>query len=266
MNPVTGSPIADPTVTVGVETFALRYSLIAEYKISEWGVDVGALLRSLDSRNGDPKRFFYTCQLFAACVAHQFAAKGEPVPTAEQWMTRLSEDRTRLRKNGEGVRTHRSGRGRSNPKTLSGSEGGGDAGSRQSARQLTPREREEENLKLWAFCTSPHGLGLSSIQFWCSTSPEIKALQQQWERVQEQPVKLYADLKAVLYNAHFKSDGVPWIASDFLGITDRDKRKTEKMESERTAIVANTNLMKIKKGAPPTADVPAWAIGEYHHG
>ena len=91
MNPVTGSPIADPTVTVGVETFALRYSLIAEYKISEWGVDVGALLRSLDSRTGDPKRFFYTCQLFAACVAHQFAAKGEPVPTAEQWMIRLSE-------------------------------------------------------------------------------------------------------------------------------------------------------------------------------
>jgi hypothetical protein len=54
--------------------------------------------------------------------------------------------------------------------------GGGSSSERVS--QLT----EQYWLDLWAFGTSPDGLGLTELGFWLLTYPEFTALKRQWER------------------------------------------------------------------------------------
>jgi hypothetical protein len=38
---------------------------------------------------------------------------------------------------------------------------------------------------------------------------------------------MHASIKATLYNAHFETNKVPWLPSDFLGTTDRGDRMRE---------------------------------------
>lgn len=89
MNPIIGSPLTDPTVTVGGETFSVRYSIVAEFKISELGLEPLKLLEGIRHDSRDPHKAFWMYSLFAACVAHNFIAKGLKPLTPEEWMLRV---------------------------------------------------------------------------------------------------------------------------------------------------------------------------------
>jgi hypothetical protein len=63
-------------------------------------------------------------------------------------------------------------------------------------------------------------------------------------------------------NAHFRAkESVEYLASDFLGETNREDRQALKDREALTVMRANTSLAGIVKGAPPTEDVPDWARG-----
>ncbi len=65
-------------------------------------------------------------------------------------------------------------------------------------------------------------------------------------------------------NAHFRGpDTVAVIPEDFLGLANREERQREEALSQQIVMQANMALQKIRRGQPPTDDVPAWAIGPY---
>lgn len=111
---------------------------------------------------------------------------------------------------------------------------------------------------MWAFATSPHGLGLSSEVFWCLRMPEYLAL----KKIYDAKIRRWAIEQATLRNAHL-TDGVPWTPDDFLGKSDRQKRIWQHKKDQQSVQMANFQLSRIVAGAPPPPDTPEWAIGEY---
>lgn len=80
----------------------------------------------------------------------------------------------------------------------------------------------------------------------------------------EYRLKPWAIERADFANVHFRRAGeVAYIADDFLGAGDRQKRGLEEAKNVMATMKANSALAKIRPGAPPTEDVPVWAIGEY---
>jgi len=67
-----------PTITIGERTLVVRFSLYAQYLLSQQGVD---LRKPLSSR--DPGYLAYRLAIFAAAVAQNYPAG--KAPTAEQW-------------------------------------------------------------------------------------------------------------------------------------------------------------------------------------
>ncbi len=143
-------------------------------------------------------------------------------------------------------------------KTLAtSSEGSGASGRPHAARQpegkLTSREREQQWVDLWAFGTSPYGLGLSSETFWALTGRELTALKTQWARTQAQALNLQA-----------ATDGVPFIAEDFLGLSDRAERiaqaQVDKDVAEVQAAMENARLLSLRMGASKIDEtgIPQW--------
>ena len=134
-------------------------------------------------------------------------------------------------------------------------------GARASGAEPTVAEKRARWLKLWAFATSPHGLGLTPVAFWASTRVELDALIEVYEVKRRE----WALTQALQANIHCrKKDDPPFTAEDFLGRADREKRVAESLRSRTAAMAATMALRKIKPGAPPTEDVPAWAIGPKH--
>lgn len=86
-------PISDPVVTVNGRTLTVAYTFMAEYKLSEWGVDVQKAWQTMLPSSDDPRRVFYVCNLFAAMVAHNYGV-GEKAPTAEDWIRMFGSDPT----------------------------------------------------------------------------------------------------------------------------------------------------------------------------
>lgn len=85
-----GSPVLHPTVTVGTEVLTVKVSLLAELIISRTGFSFGQLIQSLVPKNNkDPKNTAYLFELWAACVAHNYADAGQPIPTADQWAQKV---------------------------------------------------------------------------------------------------------------------------------------------------------------------------------
>ena len=85
-----GSPVTYPTVTVGAEVLTVKVSLLAELIISRTGFSFGQLINSLVPKNNkDPRNTAYLFELWAACVAHNYADAGQPVPTADQWAVKI---------------------------------------------------------------------------------------------------------------------------------------------------------------------------------
>lgn len=65
-------------------------------------------------------------------------------------------------------------------------------------------------------------------------------------------------------NAHFRGpDTVAFIPEDFLGLANREERQREEALSQQIVMQANMALQKIRRGEPPTDDVPEWARGPY---
>lgn len=81
--------------------------------------------------------------------------------------------------------------------------------------------------------------------------------------VYEGYIERWAFERAEFRNANRSSESVAWKPEDFLGYGDYEERQREHGREQMRVMQANTNLMKIRKGAPPTEDVPAWALGEY---
>ena len=103
---------------------------------------------------------------------------------------------------------------------------------------------------MWAFCTSPYGLQLTTPQFWDLMPVEFVALRKQWESHRQHSLDLYAGLQTTLHNSSigFKREGGGrWTPSDFLGRPKPKvplvQRKGEILEMLRTAATIN------KKGA-----------------
>lgn len=121
---------------------------------------------------------------------------------------------------------------------------------------------------MWAFGTSPHGLGLSSEKFWRLTMREYRALRREWQNARDHGSTIAAALLATMHNGFFKHDGVPWIAADFLGQGNREDRKAratvERFNSQMQKIRAaqKQGIMSQGDTEDDTEGLPAWALGE----
>lgn len=122
-------------------------------------------------------------------------------------------------------------------------------------------------MKLWAYGTSPHGLGLQPDRFWTLTIREFQAL----KSVHRSELMRWAIEQASFHNLNFlarDSQGrpteEPWKPEDFLGEGNRQDRNDERQFSTMAAAQANAALANIIAGAPPSEDIPEWAVGAYH--
>lgn len=84
-----GSPITYPTVTIGAETLTVKIDLLAEMVISRAGLSLSEAVSPLSAGNKDPKHTYYLFQLFTAAVAHNYKARGLPVPDVEEWIAKV---------------------------------------------------------------------------------------------------------------------------------------------------------------------------------
>lgn len=99
---------------------------------------------------------------------------------------------------------------------------------------------------------------LSEGEFWACTPRELWALREVWDAQNERDRYNLAQIQATLYNAHFKTDGVPWTAEDLLGKTDRMERLREDRAAKFKATQVNRKLSAMKPGQ--TEGVPEWAL------
>jgi L-amino acid N-acyltransferase YncA len=88
-DPITGSPVTYPTVSIGGATYTLRFSFLAELVADELKLDVRALFDTL--RSGNVGKLSAMMKLFSAMVAHNFVSLRQDVPTPEQWAARLED-------------------------------------------------------------------------------------------------------------------------------------------------------------------------------
>ena len=86
-DPITGSPIQFPTITIGGATYSLRFSLLAELVADQLGLDTPNFFSDLQTKNTGKVTAF--TRMFAAMVAHNFVAIKQTPPTPEQWMETL---------------------------------------------------------------------------------------------------------------------------------------------------------------------------------
>lgn len=117
---------------------------------------------------------------------------------------------------------------------------------------------EERRLRLWAYASSPYGLGLPFGAIWKLSPREFLALR----NIHDQQLRRWALERAMFANAHFRGkDTAAFIPEDFLGTSNYDERQRDQQREQLQVMQANASLAKIKRGAPPTEDVPAWARG-----
>jgi hypothetical protein len=83
-------PIAYPKIVIGGLTLELKKSFLAEFMLDKAGVDVKQAAEAFQSSG--PGRVAFVTQMLAACCAHQYVARHETPPTAEQWAARISEE------------------------------------------------------------------------------------------------------------------------------------------------------------------------------
>lgn len=112
-------------------------------------------------------------------------------------------------------------------------------------------------MRLWAYGTSPHGLSLPASDFGTLSPREFYSLQD----VQQAEARRWAISMALTCNMNLGRDEVPFIAEDFLGSGNREKRKADRDKSRREAAKINRHLEQtIKKGVTADAlNLPEWA-------
>jgi hypothetical protein len=80
-----GAPAAnDPVITLAGQTYSLRFSFIAQYEADKLKVNLRDFVGGLRTNNAGTLSTFVA--LFAAMVAHNFTAMGQPVPTPDYWV------------------------------------------------------------------------------------------------------------------------------------------------------------------------------------
>ena len=90
---------------------------------------------------------------------------------------------------------------------------------------------------------------------------EYRALRAEWLRSVERQRDGTASILAVLHNAHFKTDGVPWIPADFIGTGNREERRAKHLIEQYAIHKENARLARIRPDQ--TEGIPDWAKGEY---
>ena len=96
-------PIEYPIVTILGVAYSVKFSLLAQFSLDSWGVDVSQIGPTLapqipdgiDEATGLPKfkpdptprpgKVAMAMKLFAACTAHNFVEDKQPIRTAEEW-------------------------------------------------------------------------------------------------------------------------------------------------------------------------------------
>lgn len=71
-------------------------------------------------------------------------------------------------------------------------------------------------LDIWAFGTSPYGLGLTPERLWGLCHREYSALQKQWERARSDQLSIMAALRADLHNTAGKTFKHNFKPQDFM--------------------------------------------------
>ena len=102
-------------------------------------------------------------------------------------------------------------------------------------------------MDLWAFATSPHGLGLSEAAFWWLSPREYFALRKVWQSHRDLTIGLYAQLQASLHNLW--STGKRWKPEDFTG----KPRKPQTWQEDAAAFSAYATAL----GGKDYRDIPS---------
>ena len=94
-------PIDYPKITIRGREYTLKYSLFAQYHLDKLNVNVADLMSTLIPRLPDgkpdpnppmkPGRIVAMMTLLAACAAHNFADRGEPIWTADEWAVEIPD-------------------------------------------------------------------------------------------------------------------------------------------------------------------------------
>lgn len=95
-------PISDPIFTHNGRSLVVLWGVMAQFKLSEWGVNAAQAWEVINPASTDPRGVFYSFSMFAAMVAHNFKP-GEHVPSAQEWVVTFGEDRALIQKMMEAV-------------------------------------------------------------------------------------------------------------------------------------------------------------------
>jgi hypothetical protein len=86
------TPLEDPVVTIGQDSYTLKFSLLCQYIADKNGINllhIGDQIRAAASGQG---ALALTLDLFAAMVSGNFVERQRPVPTAQDWALRIPEE------------------------------------------------------------------------------------------------------------------------------------------------------------------------------
>lgn len=111
LNP-TAAPIVWPRVTIGKQTLEVKFSMLAEFILSQWGIDTneifgvlatlqpgkpavvaedGTVVEPAQKAKADPRFTSKIFELFAACVAHNYTQLSQQPPQAIYWASVIEE-------------------------------------------------------------------------------------------------------------------------------------------------------------------------------
>ena len=133
---------------------------------------------------------------------------------------------------GRGLRRHFAGPAKCSAAGRSPSIGGNSRGETELTYST------DEWLDIWAFGTSPYGLGLTEGRLWTMTPREFIALKRVWGM-----------REALFYNAHFRGADEPaYIAEDFIDPIGRLERKAAMLRDKADLARANARLAIMQPG------------------
>ena len=110
LTPPTNAPIQWPKVTIGKQTLEVRWGILAGVLLSQWSLNQKDIIPSLydftapvtEEVEGkqivkqpavarDPLYQLHVCELFAACVAHNYIQMGLDPPKPIEWAAKIDE-------------------------------------------------------------------------------------------------------------------------------------------------------------------------------